>query len=155
MRGRKTQSKKKQNNGRANLLQLLIIFGILLLVGGTFAYKSFKKQAVGQTGKELLAQARKEGKPVYILFHSKNCAPCVEMEKTVKQVMPSFAERIVFVDVDVYDESEEELISEFGVQSIPTSVFLGKDGKIITGFVGVIPANELKDKLNKLVEGKL
>jgi thioredoxin-like negative regulator of GroEL len=69
--------------------------------------------------------------------------------------MPSFAERIVFVDVDVYDESEEELISEFGVQSIPTSVFLGKDGKIITGFVGVIPANELKDKLNKLVEGKL
>ncbi len=146
-----------------NRSTIIILFFVILLVGGVFAYKSVNRSgsiSTKQTGsdssnKELLSKAKREGNPAYILFHSSNCAPCQEMEKIADKVVTSFAGKIIFVDVNVYDPSDQELISQFGIQSIPTSIFIGRDGEIKGSEVGVIPEENLKEILSKLVDDRL
>lgn len=141
-----------------NLSKIIIIALVALIFGGVFAYKTSNQKSdrnVTEGGKQLLAQAREEGKPVYILFHSRTCAPCQEMETIVKQVMPPFKEKIVYVDVNVYDKAQQELVAAYGIRSIPTSYFLGKDGGVRYSHVGVISEADLKGLLDKLEEGNL
>ena len=50
------------------------------------------------------AAALKTGKPIYLLFHSLTCVPCVEISAVVDKVIPAYEERIVFVNAISDDE---------------------------------------------------
>ncbi len=163
---KKPKNKQKitpKNIASKSTTSIIVFIFVLLLVGGVFAYKSAvksgskasKQTSAASSGKALLAKAKHEGKPAYILFHSSTCIPCQEMEKIAEKVIPSFAKKIVFVDVNVNDSSEQELINQFGIQTIPTSIFIGRDGDIKGGEVGVMPEENLKALLNKLIDNRL
>ncbi len=110
----------------------------------------------GATGSSLseaaLASALQEGKPVLLNFHSTQCAPCIEIEKVIKGIEPEFAGRVKFIVVDVYDPDELNLCDEYGIQTIPTTVFLDAQGKIVEGYTGVIDAPSMREILNRLIE---
>lgn len=155
--------KKKQNLTSKNTTTIIFLIFVFLLVVGVFAYKSAVRSrtesteptSTASTGKALLSKAKREGKPAYILFHSSTCLPCQEMEKIAKKVIPSFTEKIVFIEVNVNDPAEQDLINQFGIQVIPTSIFIGKNGDIREGTAGVIPEESLKAILKKLTEERL
>ena len=96
-----------------------------------------------------LSGALKSGRPTMILFHSTTCIPCKEMSTIVAQVKLEHKEAANFVDVVVDDQTEANLISEFGVNTIPTSVFFDKTGELVGKHIGVIE----KDKLSELLSG--
>jgi thiol-disulfide isomerase/thioredoxin len=50
------------------------------------------------------AAALKTGKPIYLLFHSLTCVPCVEISAVVDKVIPAYEGRIVFVNAISDDE---------------------------------------------------
>jgi thioredoxin:protein disulfide reductase len=92
-----------------------------------------------------LARAREEGKPVMVDFFAEWCAACKELDhKTyaAPQVI-SAAERFVNIKVDGTHEhsSVEKLYQRFGVQGLPTVLFIDPGGEPlrnprITGFLG-------------------
>lgn len=100
-----------------------------------------------------LEQARNAGLPVLLNFHSNQCIPCIEIEKVIEEVEPEYAGRVAFVIVDVYDEREYDLCMEYGVQTIPTTVFLDAQGEVVEGYVGVIDAAFMREILDRLVSG--
>jgi thioredoxin-like negative regulator of GroEL len=90
------------------------------------------------------------GKPVYVLFHSLSCQPCVEISAVVDKVMPDYEGKVVFVNAITEDSSAKELATKFKFQYIPTSFFIAPDGKIHDSFTGSMPEADMRTRLDKL-----
>ena len=98
-------------------------------------------------GEAALQAGLKSGKPTMIVFHSNSCAPCKEMAAIIAQIKPDYEKRINIIDILVDDQAEQRLINQFGINTIPTSVFYDKTGESVGQQIGVIE----KDKLTQLL----
>lgn len=101
-----------------------------------------------------LTDAKAASLPVLLNFHSTKCIPCIEIEKVIKEVEPEYAGRVAFIIVDVYDPTEQNLCNQYGIQTIPTTVFLDGTGNPVEGYSGVIEADSMRDILDKLISGQ-
>jgi thioredoxin 1 len=98
-----------------------------------------------------IAQAKAEGKPVLLKFGSGECIPCIQIEKNIDQIRPEYEGKAAIIIVDVYDQSESNLVAKYGIQTIPTTYFLGKDGNVAYTQVGVLEPDQLRQQLNALL----
>jgi len=106
----------------------------------------------GQSKSEVaLEQAKAEGKPVLLCFHSLKCAPCIQIEENINKVKPEYEGKVAFVVVDVYDQSEYGFCTKYNIETIPTTVFIKKDGSVANGYVGVLEPDQLKKELDALL----
>lgn len=98
-----------------------------------------------------ITQAEAEGKPVLLKFGSGKCIPCKQIEENINQIRPEYEGKAVIIIVDVYDQSESNLVAKYGIQTIPTTYFLGKDGNVVNTQVGVLEPDQLRQLLNALL----
>lgn len=98
-----------------------------------------------------LEQAKAEGKPVLLNFHSTKCIPCIQIEENINKVKPGYEGMVAFIVVNVYDQSESELAAKYGIQTIPTTFFLKSDGSEANKYVGVLEPDQLKQQLDALL----
>jgi thiol-disulfide isomerase/thioredoxin len=89
-------------------------------------------------------------KPVYVLFHSLTCQPCIEISAVADRVVPAYAGKVVFVNALSDDPGSQQLMSELKFQYIPTSFFIDGSGKVVGSFTGVLSDGEMKARLDKL-----
>lgn len=122
--------------------------GVALVVLGIFARISLGGPLGGiEWDTDLQAaitQAKQEGKPVMIDFYADWCAACKELDRytyTDPLVMEE-AERFINVKIDGTIEDDEilELYDRYGIQGLPTVLFLEPDGTPlddpkVTGFL--------------------
>lgn len=66
-------------------------------------------------------------KPAIIDFYATWCGPCKQMAPTVDSIANDYAGKIDVYKVDI--DEEEELAAVFGIQSIPTLLFIPMEGK--------------------------
>lgn len=69
----------------------------------------------------------KGDKPAVIDFYATWCGPCKQTAPIVEELAGEYAGKIDFYKVDV--DQQEELAALFGVQSIPTLLFIPKEGQ--------------------------
>ncbi len=111
--------------------------------------------AAGKTPSQaIMEEAVRQGKPVFLNFHSNQCIPCIEMEKAIHEVEPEYEGRVAFVVVDVYDPAEMPLCEYFQVRVIPTSFFIRADGSVVDAYEGLLRAPELRVMLDRLLGGQ-
>lgn len=133
---------------------LLLLVGRLVFTGGD------RPAPAGEGGTTITSQrndavadyeaAIATGKPVYVLFHSLTCEPCVEISAIVDRAMPSYGDKIVFVNAISDDPSGAELASRFQFQYIPTSFFLKPGGAVADSFTGSMSEDKLRGYLDTL-----
>lgn len=85
--------------------------------------------------------------PVMIDFYAEWCGPCRMMSPVVDQFSKEYDNRVKIGKVNVDEESM--LAARFGVQSIPSFVFI-KDGKIVERVTGAMPRAVLNNYLERL-----
>ena len=107
--------------------------------------------AVPSKSQEALAQAKSEGKPVLLCFRSQTCAPCIQMGENIDQVVPEYQDRATFIIVDVYNRSEESLCVEYGIRTIPTTLFIKGDSQVLGGYEGVMEPDAIRQQLESLL----
>ena len=66
------------------------------------------------------------GRPAIIDFYATWCGPCKQTAPIVEKLAEDYAGRIDVYKVDV--DQQQELAAFFGVQSIPTILFIPKEG---------------------------
>ena len=88
--------------------------------------------------------------PVMIDFYAEWCGPCLMMSPVVEEFAKDFEGRVKIGKINVDEESE--LAMRFGVQSIPSFVFI-KDGKVIERITGAMPKPILGNYLDELAAG--
>lgn len=95
------------------------------------------------------------GKPIYVLFHSLTCEPCVEISEVADQVMPRYEGDVVFVNAITDDPAGQQLAAEFQFQYIPTSFFLSPGGAEVTdSFTGAMDEAQMRTYLDALVQAQ-
>lgn len=144
-----TKKNPKQNG---LLPKILILVGIVVLIVVLFIVKSQSSKSavpVNESAEAQIDRYLEEGKPTFAFFHSTNCHSCIVMMDTVAQVYPEFKDGVALVDVNVYDPENENLLQRAGINSIPTLVFIDRDGQGKVN-IGVMEADQLRQQLQIL-----
>jgi thioredoxin 1 len=87
--------------------------------------------------------------PVVVDFWAPWCGPCRMVAPTLDKIAKEQAGKLVVVKVNT-DENPEWAM-RFGVQGIPTMLFIDK-GKIVHKQVGALPEPMLKQVVNQFLE---
>lgn len=86
--------------------------------------------------------------PAIIDFYADWCGPCKMVAPVLEELSNEYEGRLVIYKVNT--DIEQELASVFGIQSIPTMLFIGADGEP-TLQPGAFPKHTFK----KIIEEKL
>lgn len=89
--------------------------------------------------------------PAIIDFYADWCGPCKMVAPVLEELAAEYKDRIVIYKVDT--EVEQELSAVFGIQSIPTFLFIPKDGQPMLQ-PGALPKHVFKQVIEEhLVAG--
>lgn len=88
-------------------------------------------------------------KPAVVDFYADWCGPCRMMAPLMKEAAKKYAGQVYIYKVDV--DKEEEIASSFGIQGIPTMIFIpmGRDPEVV---VGAIDKEALFGKIDNILK---
>lgn len=146
---------KKRKKTVQNTSKVLILVGFLVILAAVMLLKEgdTSAQTTGISPEKQLAQALAAGKPVLAFYHSNNCQSCIDMIAVVNEVYPEFKDDVVLVDVNVYDQQNQALLRNVGLQYIPTQMFYDRSGTQ-SSVVGVMQPDSLRESLRAISSGQ-
>ena len=126
-------------------------FATLLVAAVLAFFTASAQEATGirffkGTFTEALAEAQRQGKPLFVDFYATWCVPCKKMEKTIftqPAVGAFFNEKFVNLQMDAEKPENVELAKKYKVEAFPTLGIIAPDGKAIQINVGFMKAEEL------------
>jgi thiol-disulfide isomerase/thioredoxin len=102
---------------------------------------------------DALAKAKNESKYLFIDCFTTWCVPCKELEKEVftdKAVADYFNAKLINLRLDIEKGEGIELRKRFGVQPVPTLLFINSDGMVEHKFIGSSSPEEFLRKTEEL-----
>lgn len=125
-----------------NIQKLLSV--MILLVSITLSSYS---QSVQQDGKQnSTAEQQKNAvkyKVTFIELGSVRCIPCQKMQPVMKSIEEKYGKQVKVVFHDVWTPMGKPFGVQYGIESIPTQIFLDENGKEFSRHVGYFPEEEL------------
>jgi thioredoxin 1 len=90
-------------------------------------------------------------KPIvtFIELGSVNCIPCKQMQPVMKSIESKYGSQVKVVFYDVWKPEQKQYAQKYGIQLIPTQVFLDVNGKEIFRHEGFFPEKEIDQLLQK------
>jgi thioredoxin 1 len=83
----------------------------------------------------------------FIELGADKCIPCKKMQPIMKEIAETYADRVQVVFYDVWKNPEPA--RKYGIQLIPTQVFVDQKGNEIFRHVGLFPKEEILQLLKK------
>lgn len=109
--------------------------------------KGMKNMSENIGRNEFEEKVLKAGKPVIADFFSETCGPCRRMAPILDEIGEEYADRLSVVKISI--NSDPDLAIEYGVQYVPTMIFL-RNGEELDRIVGAVSRNELLETVEKL-----
>ena len=99
----------------------------------------------GQSSKAEVKAGKGTGKykVTFIELGSVRCIPCQKMQPVMKSIEEKYGREVKVVFHDVWTEAGAPFAKQYGIEAIPTQVFLDMDGKEFFRHVGYFPEEEL------------
>ena len=88
--------------------------------------------------------------PVLVDFWATWCMPCQMLSPIISELAEEYKDKIKVCKLNVDDNPD--LAEKYEVMSIPT-LFFFKNGQVINSTVGVISKDNLKNKINNMIDG--
>lgn len=85
---------------------------------------------------------------VLVDFNAAWCGPCRMLAPIVEDIAKEYEGSLTVATCDVDDCPDISM--DYGVRNIPTLIFF-KDGKPVDKTVGLVSAEQIKEKLNNLI----
>jgi thioredoxin 1 len=85
----------------------------------------------------------KKYKVTFIELGSVRCIPCQQMQSVMKSIEAKYGKEVKIIFYDVWTEAGKPYGVTYGIEAIPTQVFLDGDGKEYYRHVGFFPEDEL------------
>ena len=97
---------------------------------------------------ELVALAKSGRKVVIADFGLGFCQQCKKQAATLEEIRETYGEKVSIRMVNV--SKEQALTSRYGVELIPTLVFIDPKGKIVLKKVGPLGYEEIREQLSRM-----
>ena len=117
--------------------------GIIALALLTFLFISCNPKPKQDTGRETTMQEGKAVKVTFIELGSVNCIPCKKMRPVMDSIEKKYSKQVKVVFHDVWTEAGAPYGQKYGIESIPTQVFLDVNGKEYFRHVGYFPEEDV------------
>jgi len=95
---------------------------------------------------EAMADAKKNGKQIFLYAHTKSCRFCRQMEKEVftdPKVVDFYNANFIAFKIDLEDEGAGQLLSkQYGIMGFPTYLYFDKEGRKSHQSAGFKPADD-------------
>ncbi len=91
----------------------------------------------------------KKYKVTFVELGSVRCIPCQQMQPVMKSIEEKYWKDVKVVFHDVWTEAGSPYAKQYGIEAIPTQVFLDENGKEFYRHVGFFPEEELVKILNQ------
>ena len=140
---------KKFNWASRSIILLLFIFIILMPVrsqSGQSGLSGSPAQGV-VLGTNNLDLDFSKHKVTFIELGAERCIPCKAMQPIMKEIAAEYAGKIQVVFYDVWKDSRPA--RKYGIQLIPTQVFIDRNGIEIFRHVGFYEKNEILKMLKE------
>jgi thioredoxin 1 len=82
-------------------------------------------------------------KVTFIELGSVRCIPCQMMQPVMKSIKQKYGNQVKVVFHDIWTEAGAPYAKEYGIEAIPTQVFLDETGKEFYRHTGFFPEEEL------------
>ncbi len=79
----------------------------------------------------------------FIELGSLSCVPCKMMQPIMEQIEIDFGEQVNVIFHDVWTDAGNPYAQKYGIQAIPTQIFLDKEGTEYYRHIGFFPQEEL------------
>jgi thioredoxin 1 len=119
---------------RAGLLALTVALALSAVLAGCGGGTDGEAPTAGAT-----SSSGAEGAPkvTFIELGADKCVPCKEMQPVMRAIEQTFGDQVEVVFYDVWDDPTPA--NEYGVQMIPTQVFLDENGEEFHRHTGFYP----------------
>jgi len=117
---------------------LLLLAALATIILSTDCSGQTTKADKNSTGSEKMTY-----KVTFIELGSVRCIPCQQMQPVMKSIREKYPTQVNVVFHDVWTEAGAPYAKKYGIEAIPTQVFLDKDGKEYYRHVGYFPEEEL------------
>ena len=87
-------------------------------------------------------------KVTFIELGSVRCIPCQKMQGVMKSIEQKYGNQVKVVFYDVWTPEGKPFGEKYGIENIPTQVFLDENRKEFSRHVGFFPEEELIKVLN-------
>lgn len=127
------------------ILRAALLFTLAITARGSFADDVWRTDFPSAQ-----AEARRLNRPLLVHFYADWCGPCRQMEQNVfrrEQVQKELRRLVVAVKVNA--DRSPEIASRFGIDSLPTDLFLEPDGTAIVQSTGYRNANDYIAAVNR------
>ncbi|MGB8491512.1 MAG: thioredoxin family protein [Bacteroidales bacterium] len=122
------------------LRKSLVVF---LAITAVIIYTDCSGQTTKNGGRSDQAMNKVKYKVTFIELGSVRCIPCQQMQPVMKSIREKYPTQVNVVFHDVWTEAGSPFAKQFGIEAIPTQVFLDKDGEEFYRHVGFFPEEEL------------
>jgi len=125
-------------------LSVYIILAVLMFSCGKKEVTGLKQDGIVSTNEQNI----KKAKITFVELGSVNCIPCRQMQPVMKSIEEKFGDQVEVVFHDVWKDKAPA--QKYGIQLIPTQVFLDENGKEFFRHEGFYA----EDEIIKLFETK-
>jgi thioredoxin 1 len=85
----------------------------------------------------------------FIEIGSVNCIPCRMMQPVMRQIEQKYGGHVKLIFYDVWTPGGRPYAQKYGIQAIPTQVFLDRNGREYYRHIGYFPFEEVEQVLKK------
>jgi len=119
-------------------ITFVLLAGILVAGYGQNAAQANKPKTNNEMKKD-----QTKYKVTFIELGSVRCIPCQKMQPVMKSIETKYANQVKVVFHDVWTPDGKPFAEQYGIESIPTQVFLDENGKEFSRHEGYFPEEEL------------
>ena len=136
-------------------MKILRSLSIILLSASMFTFNACAQKSARDNNAKItdkttvdLKQTPGQYKVTFIELGSVKCIPCQKMQTVMKLVEQKYGDQVKIIFYDVWTPEGKPYGDKYGIQSIPTQVFLDQNGNEFSRHEGYFPEEELVKVLN-------